>query len=421
MREAGGTWDKSYEWKAVTLLSIGFGLLGLDRWIIGPLFPFIMKDLNLDYSQIGALAGILAVCWGVSSILMGSLSDRVGRRRVLIPSLVLFSLLAGLSGFASSFVMLMLLRAVMGVTEGAYAPVSAACTAEASKPSRRGLNLGLQYSLFALLGLGFGPIIATGLLTVVPSWHYVFVIVALPGLVLAVFMHFVLRDQDHSVHAADNGERPRWTDVLRSRNVVVSLPATFCAMCCVFVIGAMMPSYLIDYLKLTPVQMGFVMSGIGFGGFLGEFAIPGLSDLFGRRTLAVLSFVVGAILVKLLQMAGADPAILFLLLFFTGFSGMGLLALFAGPVATEAVPPKLMASAIGLVAGAAEIFGGGIAPAAGGWIAQNFGIQHVLDLALGGLLLGLVLSFGLKESAPRLVGARQARAAAAVLREPASN
>src|SRR6266853_1350286 len=42
--------DTSYEWKAVTLLGLGFGLVGLDRWIIAPLFPFMMKDLHLSLS-----------------------------------------------------------------------------------------------------------------------------------------------------------------------------------------------------------------------------------------------------------------------------------------------------------------------------------------------------------------------------------
>jgi MFS family permease len=46
---------------------------------------------------------------------------------------------------------------------------------------------------------------------------------------------------------------------------------------------SMMPNYLVDYLHLTAPQMGFVMSAIGFGGFVGQFGIPGLSDLFGRR------------------------------------------------------------------------------------------------------------------------------------------
>lgn len=402
-------WDTKYEWKAIALLSLGFGLLGLDRWIIGPLFPFIAKDLGLNYGQIGALAGVLAVTWGISSILMGNVSDRIGRRRVLIPAVLLFSLLAGLSGIAASFTMLMLLRAVMGVTEGAYAPVSAACTMEASRPTRRGLNLGFQYSLFALFGFGFGPIIATQLLQIAPSWRWVFLIVALPGVVLALLMYRVIREPATPAVPDTAPTEHRWADVLASRNVKLAIPATFCTMCCIFVISAMMPNYLLDYLKFTPSQMGFVMSGIGFGGFLGEFVLPGLSDLLGRKLIAAAGFAVTAVLVWFLRGTGAEPTAIFMLLFAIGFTGMGLLALFTGPVASEAVKPALIGSAIGLVAGGAEIFGGGIAPAAGGWIAQTWGIQHILDLALVALMVGFVISFFLEESAPRLVERRKAK------------
>jgi predicted MFS family arabinose efflux permease len=58
-------WDTSYEWKAVVLLGIGFGLVGLDRWIIAPLFPFIAADLGLSDGDIGRLAGVLGVVWGI--------------------------------------------------------------------------------------------------------------------------------------------------------------------------------------------------------------------------------------------------------------------------------------------------------------------------------------------------------------------
>jgi len=49
---AQARWDTSYEWKVVTLLGLGFGLVGLDRWIIAPLFPAMMKDLGLGYQQL---------------------------------------------------------------------------------------------------------------------------------------------------------------------------------------------------------------------------------------------------------------------------------------------------------------------------------------------------------------------------------
>jgi MFS family permease len=189
-----GRWDTSYEWKAVALLGIGFGLVGLDRWIIAPLFPFIAADLGLAEGDIGRLAGILGVLWGVFAIFSGRLSDRIGHRKVLIPAIILFSLMSGFSGMANGLVMLIFIRALMGAMEGTYCPTSFTAVAAASKPERRGFNQGLQQSGFALLGLALGPIIATQLLSVVPSWRWVFWIVALPGFVVGVLLFFVLRE-----------------------------------------------------------------------------------------------------------------------------------------------------------------------------------------------------------------------------------
>ncbi|SRR5258708_2664960 len=56
-------WDAKYEWKAVTLLGLGFGLVGLDRWIIAPLFPFMMKDLHLGYQDLGNIVGVMGITW----------------------------------------------------------------------------------------------------------------------------------------------------------------------------------------------------------------------------------------------------------------------------------------------------------------------------------------------------------------------
>lgn len=137
-------WDSQYEWKAVLLLALGFGLVGLDRWMIGPLYPLMMKDLNLDYQDLGNIMGILGLAWGASSLFAGRLADRIGRRKVLIPATILFSLMTGLTGVAMGLTSLLIIRFMMGVSEGAFGPTSVALTAEASKPSRRGLNMGIQ-------------------------------------------------------------------------------------------------------------------------------------------------------------------------------------------------------------------------------------------------------------------------------------
>ena len=297
----------------------------------------MMKDLHLGYQALGNLIAILGLCWGGSAIITGAISDRIGRRKILIPAILLFSLLSGLSGLATGLVSLLLIRSIMGVTEGSFCPASVAATADASPPKRRGLNQGLQLSTFALFGLGFGPILATQLLLVVPSWRWVFLLVAIPGLVIAYLLYVVIREPEHFREADRGAEEHRWAEVIRSRNVVVAMLALLCAMTGVFVLGAMMPNYLLDYaLRLTaPQQMGFVVvcgNQSASADFLDNSAVAGISQIFmGGRSSQYFSFL------HCLHPADrvhvdrcASISLLFVLLFLLAFACFGLLALLTG-------------------------------------------------------------------------------------------
>jgi MFS family permease len=401
-------WDTAYEWKAVALLGLGFGLVGLDRWIIAPLFPFIAADLGLAEGEIGRLAGVLGVLWGVFAIISGRLSDSVGHRKVLIPAILLFSLMSGLSGMVQGLTALIFIRAIMGAMEGAYCPTSFTAVAAASKPARRGFNQGLQQSGFALMGFALGPIIATQLLGVVPSWRWVFWICAIPGFVVGVLLFFTLREPKDTQAGALIGATQAggsWSDVLKSRNIVVCMLALLCAMACVFVLGAMVPVYLINAVGLTPAEMGVVASALGFGGFFGQFGWPGLSDRFGRKPLAILGFIGAAMSVYWFAATGASVVPLFVALFVCSFFCLGNVALITGPIATESAPRGLISSAIGVVVGAGEIFGGGVAPYIAGEVTDRFGLPSALNVALTGVVLGIFVSLFLRETAPSKVGA----------------
>jgi predicted MFS family arabinose efflux permease len=402
-------WNTSYEWKAITLLTLGFGLVGLDRWIIAPMLPSISKDLGLNYQDAGNIVGLLGVSWGVFAVLAGGLSDRIGRKKVLIPAIVGFSLLSGVSGLATGFMSLLLVRCIMGVTEGSFCPTSFATTNDASKPSRRGFNLGLQQSTFPLFGLALGPIIATQLLQVT-SWRWIFVLVAVPGLILAVLLARTIKEpQELGVQGSSAAhERAPWGTMFRQRNVSVGMLGLLCAMSGIFTLSALVPAYLTDYVKLSGTQMGFVTSAIGFGGFLGQVLLPGISDVIGRKPVGLLGFVVGALFIYLFAHGGSSPGALFGLLFVACFCSFGMLGLITGPIAAEAAPRGLVSSTTGIIVGVGEIFGGGVAPSLGGYIAQHYGIQHVLTMAMIGLALGVVVFLFLKETAPRRTAAAAA-------------
>src|SRR4029079_19780524 len=228
--------------------------------------------------------------------------------KILIPAILLFSLMSGLSGIATGLASLIAIRGLMGMMEGSYCPTSFTATAAAAHPSRRGFLQGLQQSGFALFGFGLGPIIATQLLLVVPSWRWVFWAVAIPGIVIGILLAIVLREPSQTQGGQLVGEVPAghgggstagWGEVIKSRNIVLCMLALFCAMSCIFVLGGLLPTYLTDAPvmggQLSPQQIGFIASALGFGGFVGQFGVPGISDILGRRPTGVIAFVGAAI------------------------------------------------------------------------------------------------------------------------------
>ena len=401
--------DSKYEWKAVLLLSAGFGLVGIDRFMIAPMFPDIMRDLDLNYQDLGNITAALSIAWGASALFMGRLSDRVGRRSIIIGSLLAFSLLIGVSGLAMGMGGLVIVRALMGLADGAYTPTSISATIDASKPSRHGLNVGVQQMAMPLFGLAIAPLLVTRLLEVM-SWRWVFSMLTVPGLLLAFLMYKVLRNQYRSDETRHESASSAWKDALHFHNVRVLMAGMLCWLTCLVTTSAMMPSYLIDHLHLGPMDMGTVMSAIGFGAAAGCLTLPALSDRVGRKPVMVVATIGACLSIFALSQTGPHVGHLFLFLGLTHFFNFALITLTVGPLSAESVPAAQMATASGLVVGVGELFGGGLAPVLAGGVAQNFGIEHVLYLAVAGLVVGFFVMLFLRETSPRHGGAKPAYA-----------
>src|SRR5277367_216999 len=195
----------SAEVRTVLLLSLGFGLVGIDRFLISTMYPVIARDLHLNYSDIGLITGALAIAWGISALFMGNLSDRIGRRRVLTIPLIVFSLLIGASGLATGLLTLIAVRVVMGFADGAYTPVSIAGTLAASPAGRRGLNIGIQQMMMPLFGLGFAPLFVAAVLRYI-EWRWVFLLFVLPGLLLAFLTWKVMPEPQATPPTSDSAQ-----------------------------------------------------------------------------------------------------------------------------------------------------------------------------------------------------------------------
>jgi len=251
----------------IAILSLGFGLVGIDRFLIATMYPTIARDLHLDYRDIGTITGALAIAWGLAALVMGNLSDHIGQRRVLVGSLIVFSLLIGASGLATGLASLVMVRVVMGFADGAFAPASICAAIAMSPPERHGRNVGFQQTMLVLFGLGLSPLLVGALLRNGASWRFIFPIFLIPGLIVAwLTWRLVPPAARKPGEPAPRDSFADWRQALRYRNIRLLMGGMFCWLTCLITTSAFLPSYLTNYLNLDSGQMTTVMSAIGFGG-----------------------------------------------------------------------------------------------------------------------------------------------------------
>jgi len=374
--------DSKYEANIVALMAIGFGLVALDRYIINPLFPVMQKDLGLNYRDLGLISGVLALTWGIGAVVAGRLSDRFGRKQVLIPAIVVFSLLVGSTGLATGLVSLLIIRALMGFSEGAYLPTSIVATVEASRATRIGLNIGLQQMSAPLVGLGLGPLIGVGLLKILPSWHWVFAVVAIPGFITALLLWRTMRKDVPAAQAMNpvllrKSRLADWKVLARSSTVAVNTLNMVCLLGTLVSLAVFVPNYMTDHLRLSLEDMSKAAAGLGAGSVIGTIVLPMISDRVGRRPIMILGAIVLVGGVLAFGRLGPNVVSLFLALFVAALGATGNMAINVGPLTGAAVSPALAATATGIVTGVGEILGGALGVALIGVAAQTRGIGIV--------------------------------------------
>ena len=96
--------SRGYELTVVLLLGLAFGFAYFDRMAMTFLSPYVVADLKLSNTQVGALGSGLSLTWALGAYLIGRWSDAVGRRKpFLLVFMVIFSFCSVLSGLAAGF------------------------------------------------------------------------------------------------------------------------------------------------------------------------------------------------------------------------------------------------------------------------------------------------------------------------------
>jgi predicted MFS family arabinose efflux permease len=398
---------RRYQTGLVILFFFTWGSVFLARMSVLYLAPFIAPDLHLSHAQVGLLASALAIAWAGSGLIFGAVSDRIGRRPVLIPTVFLFSVLSWLSGLARSFGDLLFVRTLMGIAEGPTWPTMTSMIEAASEPKNRGRNIGIVVSASALAGLALAPVLSTQIAARF-GWRTAFFFAGMPGIILGILIWRFVKEPVEGESEPHHHAKPSLRDylsLLRYRNMQLCCVGAAGFMTWLFVMHSFAPLYITEVSKRSATTAGFIIGAGGLGAFMWGWIFPWISDRTGRKATLMFISLISATAPLIYQVAflTAHPWLLAAAGFLVN-GGQGIAPLVLVLVPTESVPTKFAATAIGLATLVGEIIGGAMAPALAGAAADRYGLGAPLWIASAGAMLVLLASLFMTETAPSKTG-----------------
>jgi DHA1 family multidrug resistance protein-like MFS transporter len=163
--------------RQIAILFAGLAVVMLGFGIIIPILPLYARQLGASSLHLGLIMAVFSFFQFIFAPIWGSISDRIGRKPVLLIGLVGYALAHIINGFASSVAMLLVSRAVGGILSSAVLPTSLAYVSDVTAEKDRGGGMGI---LGAAMGTGviFGPSLGGLVAHFTNSYHIPFFVAA---------------------------------------------------------------------------------------------------------------------------------------------------------------------------------------------------------------------------------------------------
>ena len=261
----------------------------IDRQIVNILAEPIARDLDLSDTQIGLMTGIaFALFYTVLGLPIARYADRptTNRPRLIAVALAIWSAMTAVCGLAQNFGQLLLARVGVGVGEAGCTPAAHSLISDLVPKERRASALGF-YALGIPVGTVLGMIIG-GLLVDALGWRHAFMLVGLPGVLLAVVVWIVLKDPRHLAASVKIAPPPGLTtmaalrSILSSRALVLLLVAASSAAFLSYGKATWATIFFQRTHGLSPGQVGLWLGlANGAAGILGTWMSGRIADRFG--------------------------------------------------------------------------------------------------------------------------------------------
>ena len=385
------------QWRVLIAAQLGWMLDAMDVMLYSFALTAIRAEFHLSSAAAGALGAAPLVTSALGGMLFGWLSDRFGRARALMWSILAFSAFTAFTATSRSVGELVFWRAIVGIGLGGEWAAGSVLVAETWPARHRGKAIGLMQSAWAV-GYLLAALLAA---LVLPLWGWRPLFLA--GVLPALATLWIRRNIP---------EPPQWTRPAHSlsgalaalfRPPLVRHVLLFTAMCSCVLFGywgmfTWLPAYLGSPVERGGAGLSVIRSSawivpLQIGAFFGYFSFGFFADRVGRRP-AFLTFVLmTALLVPIYGLLGRNAALLMAIGPLVGFFGHGYFSAL-GAMAAELFPAAVRTTAQGFCYNFGRAIAG-LAPVTVGALADRHGIGAALAFTsiffvAGGLLMLLL-------------------------------
>src|SRR5207244_4331099 len=200
--------ERRFQWN-VALILFGVLFLGVsDTQLVSPLLPLIASDLGITPGHAGIIVTTYSLAAAAFALFVGPVSDRVGRKKVLVSGLAVFSLASFFTYHVSTFGALVILRALTGLAAGTLSTSALSFAGDYYPYEERGRAMGILsmgYFVAFVVGVPAGALAASKL-----GWHWVFGCLSVAAVaMLAITLSVLPHDTKHAHHQS---KRSAFTD-----------------------------------------------------------------------------------------------------------------------------------------------------------------------------------------------------------------
>jgi MFS family permease len=363
--------------KALIAASFGWMLDSFDVMLYSLVLASLMTDLHLSKGNAGILGSITLLAAAAGGLAFGVISDRFGRTRALMASVLIYAIFTAACGLAQNFVQLAVFRILLGLGMGGEWASGASLVSETWPAEHRGKALGLMQSSWAI-GYALAALVAA-IVMPIGGWRAVFFVGILPAFLTLWIQRSV--DEPEVWKKARNAAASTFSgfaELFRGKLLPLTVVLTLMNACCLFAwwgFNLWVPAYLSlpvaqGGVGLTSTAMSIVVIVMQAGMWFGYITFGFVSDAIGRKRTYITYLLVAATLLFLYGTTGT-PLVLLLLGPFVAFFGTGYYTGFAA-VTAEIYDTRVRSTAQGFTYNAGRV-ASAAAPFTVGSLAQKYG------------------------------------------------